>query len=61
VAEVYTEYCKNGRCGKAFVTMRKQDRKAQCVYLFIMIVNKIILTFTDGIPSESQRLLPNSF
>ena len=25
VAEVYAEYCENGRCGKAFGTTRKQD------------------------------------
>ena len=25
VAEVYAEYCKNGRCGKAYGTTRKQD------------------------------------
>ena len=25
VAEVYAEYCKTGRCGKAYGTTRKQD------------------------------------
>ena len=25
VAEVYAEYCENGRCGKAYGTTRKQD------------------------------------
>ena len=25
VADVYAEYCENGRCGKAYGTTRKQD------------------------------------
>ena len=45
ITEVYAEYCKTGRCGKAYGTTRKQDSLWNNHNLFKRKVNQLIESF----------------